>query len=313
LPDWFEEVLNQKVKQSSKQFLENMFSEIEGEAITVLRCIIDQIEKGNFKTFKEKEKIIISDFAFLQYSRTKVARIDVGQRAVETYREIGHSAIEKNFPIDEYPKEIYPTATITNDGEKDLHLVTLFESIANRELRRKLHNDFYSIILKNNTVVPFITSDHPVVTFPHKKSPVGPISAFYQEGNEIIFPVSPKYLIIFLEKNHFSKIASKGQIGKKKKHFMTIDIPLYVEFYNFLQARYSNRFLFSQDSDFSIITRTMNKYPEVLLDKVIKHESVSIEDKTTGKEYLVSRSLDRGIHEGKYLGKSFFKSYMSKL
>lgn len=313
LPYWFEKVLDQKVKQQSPQFLENIFSKIEGEAIEVLKDIICLIEKGNFKSFKEEEKVIIADFIFLQYSRTKQSRKDIGQLMQEVHRELGHSLIEKNFPIDEYPKEIYPTVSIAEDGIKDFHLASLFMSIADRNLRSELYKSFFPIILKNETQIPFITSDHPIVIFPHKKSPVGSISALYLEGNEIIYPISSKYLVIYLENNHFAKINLKGQIGKKKKYIISTDNKVHIDFYNFLQVKYSNRFVFSESSDFSIFQRILEKYPEELKEDNIRHEASSFVDKKTGKDYLLTRFIDRGIHEGKYLGKSYFKTYLSKL
>lgn len=108
------------------------------------------------------------------------------------------------------------------------------------------------IIGINRTKQPLYTSDTPVVGRPHQSRLAGPDF----EGVEICFPLTPKCVLILLERNHFSHL--KRLDGKVR--------PLNVEqvrYSNHMQVVYSNRQIYSLTEDFSHAKELLDKHPEL--------------------------------------------------
>lgn len=294
------------------QLFEKIFSKIESESNYVIKDILNRLKNNAFKNFNSYEKSTLLEFIFFQYIRTKQTREEFSN-IENVFETLFYSLLEKNFPLEQYPKELYPTRKIDAEDIKKYHLLYLFDFFTNPEIKliKNRLKEYICIILENNTDKDFITSDSPVIIFPHiNKNSLNTVGLL-EDGVEIIFPLSSKYLLVFLEDTYFSKILSKGKVSKGK-HILPIN-KVNIDFYNFLQIKNSERFIFSRDGDFSIISLVQNKFPEQLKKKAKNFEFSNIIDKKTNKEYLLTLYVDNDIHKGKYIGKSYFKSYLKNL
>lgn len=113
------------------------------------------------------------------------------------------------------------------------------------------------IIGYNQTGIPFLTSDNPIVKFGHQG-----YQGFNSRGIKIFFPISSKIILILKDTeafwyeneyhNHFVKVTSDEVI-----------------FYNSLQIQQSYRYVFGKTGDFSLVNDMMERNP-ALSD--IKHK-----------------------------------------
>lgn len=289
----------------AKQFIEKLLSQtIEKEFPIVAQNLIDSLENNTFKNFNSNQINLLADFIIIQYSRTKQFRDDSNQLYLDTYKELMYSLIEKNFPLDKYPKSIYPTIEMPEELKVHNHIKRIAELFTDKKLQSHLKKYIW-IVLKNETDNYFITSDHPVVTYLHRRHDAGYIAGLFIDGNEIAFPLSPRYMLVFLESNYFEKLLNGERVLK-------INEPEYVKFYNYLQAKDSYQQVYSSNNDFSIFDEINQRFPDILTDGKKKHEVISTRDQY-GKEYQLSRFLDKAVREGKIIGKSFLKDYLDNL
>lgn len=103
----------------------------------------------------------------------------------------------------------------------------------------------------NETEEMFYTSDNPLVLYGHKEH-----QGLKSEGIEVIFPITPKLALVMREVEYFKK-----DLAKFNKF-----IPVtksYVEFCNSLQVYQSYRYIFSKNSNFSLVSKILTENPEL--------------------------------------------------
>lgn len=225
----------QIIKNIDKQIIENLLSEIETINSTILNSIIMKL--NNIKAlpinyflhhnFINNEEIIdLSYFIALQYVRTEEMRI-VHNDMNKWFTKIMLDNLLQNIDKYEYDKEfikkmggIEEVNNFKNNiknGKIDIknfeinidetynkinHLSSIFELA--EEISKYLMN-YKWIILINNTFIPFITTDNPVI----KKANLNMLfsTGFSSKGIEIYYPISPKYAISIWEPSYFKEIA----------------------------------------------------------------------------------------------------------
>jgi hypothetical protein len=283
------------------QYFEKLFSGIEGNFASTHKNLIENLENNNFTGFSDEEKEFISNFVIIQFLRTKQDRIVLNDSALQFYREYLYSLTEKNFPIKEYPKEIYPEISMKDENENIYQLVMIERSLNDPNLKNNLKKYIW-IILKNETETPFISSDNPLVNYIHKKNPAKPETGMFLLSNELFLPLSPQYGIVFLDVVYFSQLLNKNNTiipVKDKEH---------IKLYNFLQTKDSHRQVFSSINDFSIFDEIEQKLPDVLKTGRRKSEISSIIE-PNGREFFKYQFIDEAIHNNKIIGTGFFTQF----
>ena len=180
--------------------VENAFESLEGVAAEVIESI-----KANFsapKRFSDKHHAILT-YSLLQYARTKYS--------AEANDEFTDKLIKSIFEKDQkYTKEELEKVKISNNDPIGLPLKTMAQSIP-------IAMDLHLKVLINKTNINFITSDNPVVFYNQacEHSDVGSSTGLASKGLQIIFPLSPKHILIFYD----SKVY---KIGAKKHSYTDV-------------------------------------------------------------------------------------------
>lgn len=225
----------QIISNIDKQIIENALSEIETINSSVLNSIITSLE--NIKNLpieyflrhifiKNEDIVELSYFIALQYLRTEEMRIvhnDVhkwfGNIIIDTihnhidYLEKDEKLVEKLGGIEkfnDYKKKV-KSGEISSDSfnieidetyNKIMHISSIFDTA--EKISKYLMN-YKWMILINNTKIPFITTDTPVVKKNNLESMYS--HGFTSKGIEILYPISPKYAISIWEPSYFKEIA----------------------------------------------------------------------------------------------------------
>ena len=182
------------------------------------------------------------------------------------------------------------------EAESYLHAAFIIEMI--QTLPLDIINLFTWVIVENKTNDLFITSDNPVVRYPHFKKEEYSFSGILSFGSEIAYPLTPKFLLLFLEKEYFSNV-----IRRNKLIFRTKDSDI-IKFYNLLQFKDSNKQLYSLNNDFNIIHEIENIYPDLLKSDSSENKITEIKESDVSKT-LHSKMQDYFFIEVPKIGKSF--------
>lgn len=236
-----------------EQFIEHFFSDhIEGIYSKVLKKILDiEITAWHEKEcyFLSKQcKIDMSLCISFQYIRT-----------VETRRALKDmsSCLEQAFREMNITEDVLEKYTIKKGDEKIIHgnMVLDMESICDIA---SSFNNLTWILGVNKTSVDFYTSDNPIGTIPHIKNDIISMSGIRSKGVEVFFPLSPKHILIMYDGSYHTYIKPYD------RKYISIDEEEWVEEYNKRSVYNSNRCIYSQSGDFSIIDEIRKNNPESL-------------------------------------------------
>ena len=206
-------------------------------------------EINNCLFIKPEQVFSFAVLLALQYIRVKRVR-----NSVEEITDLLNQALnDKNASqelIDKYTKTSknqlkYIHGKMIFDKEALLHFAETF-------------SDHIWLLLKNKTAQPFFTSDNPIGTSAHACNPYVAMSGVSSKGVEVYFPISPDLMFVMFEKTYHHNLASKNY------HIIEIEELDIIEDYNSRCVMNSNRCVFSQTSDFSIIDKMKAKKPDVL-------------------------------------------------
>ena len=116
------------------------------------------------------------------------------------------------------------------------------------------------VVGKNTTEKPLYTSDNPVVWDTHKEYPPNRGFGLASEGIEVVFPLTPKYVIALLERKFFQEY--------KELDCKCIDLDSEgIKYYNGFQVFHSYRQIYCPTNDFNQAEDICNQYPQVCLHK----------------------------------------------
>lgn len=233
---------------SNNQYFENFFSDqVEDKLATLLRKIILKAEKITSKKQKYIHFISIwnkAAFSYqlaLQHIRTKATRnaiteiSDVFQQVL-----IDMSASER----------VIGSMKVSKDSSKLIH----GQMIGNRKEIRKsaeCFSDFIWILGINRTDAKFLTSDRPICTIPHIQKQYMSMSGIMSEGVEVFYPLSPDIILVMFDRRYHIKAR------KYDRHCVDIHNKEVIEYYNSICVLQSERCVFSQIDDFSLIDRML--------------------------------------------------------
>lgn len=194
-------ILNAAVKrQCSKPYfygedlqIERMLQRIEGPYAEIVGRVTSAP-----KSVSSGDLSMLREFTYLQHSRTQ-ASLDRRRATIEAMHELSHRGIEK-----------IPGATIPDLNTDHKHmLLSAMRTWANT---RDNINDLRGVIVRNETTVPFITSDHPAVLVNrlHQQRFEDLSFGLASSGTMFILPLTPAALFIAYDDGIYSAL---GRIG----------------------------------------------------------------------------------------------------
>lgn len=213
------------------QFIEKYLAQVDGDFVRTRDDILRTIRNKKKITITEKRKMWF--FITLQFFRTRGFR---------------------DFLVKFVGKQVKASQGIEFPGE-GMESLEQAKFMLDPELLTRSYlalTNYIWIVGINKTKQPLYTSDTPVVGRPHKSR----LAGFDSEGVEICFPLTPKYVLILLERNYFS--TSKRLDGKVRPLNAT-----QVRYSNDMQVVYSNRQIYSRTDDFNQAKDMLDKNPDL--------------------------------------------------
>lgn len=236
----------------NRQFIEKQLCGIEGKFCEISRSLIKSLQEGSFTVLKRRHRHFFSAYMVIQMLRTKESRLKTLQMtelmcAVLKKRHneaclmpLTDSELLQGLTLEEAARHIQ-SRTLLNASE--------IESLANILYR---HVWVIQEAFANDT---FLTSDHPFSKRPHIRHAVRSMNGIASPGIEILFPLSPKYLLTLVDRHHFHHIQLLD--GSR----ICLDSHDEMIYCNQFQIFDSNRFIFSTNDNFSLVEEVLRELP----------------------------------------------------
>ncbi len=248
-----------KIKIMNPKYIEkDFFSKIERAYSDLLKSIISKSYNGNdwviknCHPFSSDEKSYLSFFIAIQVVRTKTYREIIKQTIEKGYKALIYKQLNNSeTPI---PKDSF-SINVSDDFVKLQHAQTILDEDVLVDLAETI-SDHIWVMYVNKTIMPFYTSDNPVLTIPHKKDKYISYSGFASEGIEIVFPITPKLLIAMYDKNTYSKYYTDLS-------FIALTNTDMIEYFNRVQVERSFRCIFSSTNDFEFAKQLCHQFPRI--------------------------------------------------
>lgn len=253
---------NTIITESGEINLEALYQDIDDLSPILIQKIVDN---GSLEDITLEELILLAITIANQLKRTKLHRstLDyIDKKINETLEEVSERL------------QIDPTKNTnkrhTTEEIKAASIISSFE--LEKEVKSLLNKAIY--LIKNTSKIPFIISDNPVVMHNGFKYGGKGLNA---KGIEIYFPINPRYTIVFCCKSIINKLEQANEYGILKPFGVAFlksiweDIPLElnntedIEFYNQQQVINSQRYLYSNNNDFTLVREIISKIPETKL------------------------------------------------
>ncbi|MEQ6169105.1 DUF4238 domain-containing protein [Ekhidna sp. MALMAid0563] len=225
---------------AGQQLIEKTFAQYEGDSANLFRSIVSQLEKGDLSNHTPEQRAELAEYIILQQTRTVENRIVSEQMAKELERQVIAKGAGQEF-FD---------STGLRASNFDSKFLQLF-ALLNPEIEERIRElcDRFWIFWHNTTKHNFYTSDHPVVGHIHEDRNL--------MAYELYFPLTPKYAVSILLKNHFEDLAGLDN------QVIELDDPERVKFYNYLVLSKCNRQIFNSENDFRLAKKILKSRPEL--------------------------------------------------
>jgi hypothetical protein len=214
-------------------FLEDSLADLESEAANITACWLRQIESGGTVSIPSVNREIMSTYIAVQALRTSEQRALVAQAGNQSRT---------------------PTDT------KLTHLALLLDSCV-AEIAAAIHDSIW-IFGRNDSGVPFWTSDHPVavrrhpgVAHDHRCIHVLQLPC---AGSEVLLPLSPTRFFYAYERTQWEKLEQFDGLVSPVQFTATL-----VQADNGCQVGHSRRFIFSDRDDFGFARQFCAENPIV--------------------------------------------------
>lgn len=229
--------------------LEKSLADVEGNAASLLNHIL----KSNIlpKQFSELHKFLLS-FILL----TDLRNLNYNKKLTGSLNSMHESMFNDNEVVD-------PKYDLRTDNTVNLSLAALPALI---DLCADL--DFKLIINKSN--LPFVTSDNPVIKynqFLEKQVPGSMNTGYSSLGLQIMFPLSPKAMLVFFDQNVYKVGSAKKRIIHLHK-LSEIEMLIMLQMLNCGKNIYFNHEL-QKSKVFNLYYKSKG-YPKPNLNKTIK-------------------------------------------
>lgn len=236
---------NEKVFETK---VANSYSPIESEFANFLTDFINRIASCEKFRISDEEKETISTFLSLQIDRTaefqkRLKKVSHSFNDKIAVRRIRHEHLLKmGFDLH-------------NLDPDEIHLDYLAKGENKREGFSEIIKKYIWFIVANNTDIPFYTSDNPIVLKENVFNDFNSTGECATKGNEIIYPLTSKYLLVFRD------IEILKDCESLENNMLRCSKYECIRYYNSLEFMSSFRQVYSSDKDFKIIADLKNRYP----------------------------------------------------
>jgi len=201
---------------------------------------------------KPRPRHFLSAYLAIQMMRTKESRITSIQM-METIR-----AILKKSYVDAGkeppPDEELMDGMAPEEAARDIQNRSLLDGAMIQKMATILFRHIW-VIQEAFGNEQFLTSDNPFAKRPHITGTWRSMSGIASTGIEIVFPLSPKFLLTLCERNHFQNMQ---RFDGQRLPLLCHDNMIYN---NQFQVYDSNRFVFSQNGEFSYVEQILRENP----------------------------------------------------
>lgn len=234
------------------QCVERIFSRMEDHLAPLLELAIPSAEQGGVPPSLIPA---LAPHISMLWHRTKEYR-ELLQAIITAHRQdLIAELMERNYP--EVGPESYPRALPDPKAVAAAHLCQLLDETKIRGFASALEKNIWAIGV-NQTSIPLYTSDNPVIRRSHHVSGTLPNLSPEGKGTEYLLPLSPRIVLLILERTHFADLA-RAHCGRI---FLTEEA---VRDYNQLQALRCYRHVFSAIDHFEDALQLYQNRPEARL------------------------------------------------
>ena len=257
------------------QTIEIFLSEyVEGHYKTFLRNKIDRInqmnawELNNCFFITKEEMVELSFYMAIQMVRGKSVRNAIDNISDMLTQMLTDKGASKET-IDKYSSSPSELPFIQGRMILDMEaILNLMESFASKEW----------ILYYNQTKQPFFTSDNPIVRIPHVKHPFLSMGGLSSKGIEICFPLSPQMVLSMYDGEYHmytKKLHRKIYVINDVETINQINLPMVIN---------AERWIVSQNNDFSLVQNAMNKKRTSLPAMELHYNGKTYTPKTNNSE-----------------------------
>ena len=264
-------------EEQKKQEFEKLLSSLDSKSSKALSQFLQHIKSCKLKTFPlgnnhknisldllEIDKNLrynLSTFFVLQDLRTKEHREFIRQLYDGSLTKFAQYITQHDEELKKNNEELKKLKinpkdlkyVHTNEAINLLHLKSLLDKKHILGLSNILFNRKWSIGI-NNTDIPLFTSDHPLIKYSYKNT-------LYRGGynsDEIIIPLTPKYLLIMVSPMFWKDITI---LDNKNCMVQELEKKNIIH-YNHLQVRESHSYVFSNTNEFYMMQKYLKKNSE---------------------------------------------------
>jgi hypothetical protein len=220
-----------------EQTIEKALAKFEAESAKVLRRVVASLNGNDISGFTKDDYRKLADYIITQQRRTPENKIKGTQLAMELERQLRAKGASEKFikeqglESEKYDSQFQQVYGLLNSG-----VLRDIEDLCDR----------YWIFWSNKTKHNFYTSDHPVIGYLHT-----------EKAYEIYFPITPRYSVSILVKDHFPLMADKHQKINELRD------PENVKFYNIRVLEQCNRQIYNAGNDFRLAKKIVKDMPSL--------------------------------------------------
>jgi hypothetical protein len=217
---------------------------LEGRFVATLTAVLETAERHGKLRPEHKEELTL--WLVIQLTRTVAFReqlLTLVQALMQ--QRVGAIAAARFADYQAGTVRVLPAP----GHERLIHAGLLFSEEAWARIGEVLHRQLWMVV-RNDTARPFYTSDTPVVLWSHAPMPPDIILGVGTPGIEIFFPLSPRYGVVVADRRGF-----RSQVNWHRKVRPLADEE--VDYYNWLQASQSRRWVFCSADHFEQVRRVI--------------------------------------------------------
>lgn len=219
--------------QASNKFYYGKDGELENDLAyseSIFAGVIRQIiETETLPKYSSRDHIRLLHFAVMTEYRNPIKRI-----AMEKITEIlsgyikQHEKLPEKYRDEEFQLKLSdPVAFALKNQNKNVLMIT----------------DLHIKLISNETNIPFVTSDNPVVQynqFLEHKTPLESITGYGVKGIQIFIPISTRYMLVLFDSQVY-------YLGKKKSKVIHVTRPTEIDQLNILQVINSDQMVYGNE------------------------------------------------------------------
>ena len=243
--------------------LESLMCEVENSALGLLNGIV---EAETISHLSPDDRFKIAFFMAFQMLRTRASLEALFQM---------EAGLRRTGPSKGITPETMPGLFMNDEQIKQMSLMNL--KMAQDIAPEFLNKDW---MLYRDRGCRFLVSDNPVVRKNHyPEDPLMSNNGLACEGIQIYIPLSPEFTITFIcptlieqFREHERKLGKKLEIPLLDAVDKGVPIDMVDDsllFQNSMQVAFSNRFVFSNSSDFSLVKKMIKETPSVARPKYL--------------------------------------------